>query len=442
MKVCVVGSGYVGLVAAACFADTGNTVVAVDIDEEKIVGLQKNVLPIYEPGLTDIVVRNQEDGRLTFSTDVGKGIRDSEVIFIAVGTPPDEDGSADLKHVSAVAQTIGDNLNNFKVVVNKSTVPVGTGDIVTNVIASCGQGDFTVVSNPEFLKEGAAIHDFLKPDRIIIGTDDERARELMSRLYAPFQRTSNRIIFMDVRSAEMTKYAANAMLATRISFMNEVARLCDEVGADVDMVRRGIGSDPRIGSKFLFPGVGFGGSCFPKDVRALVGTAEEYDQPMDILRAVFKVNERQKLRLVDRVTDRFGDDLTGRTFAVWGLAFKPETDDMREAPSITICGELVRRGATVKGHDPVATQTAKEAIGDIITYCETPYEAAEGADALLIVTEWSEYRTPDFDRLRGILKEALIFDGRNLYDPKTMAAINFEHFSIGRPPSSAFASKA
>lgn len=438
MKVCVIGSGYVGLVAAACFADTGNTVVSADIDANKIAKLNEGILPIYEPGLREIVIRNHEDGRLRFTTDVAEGIRASDVVFIAVGTPPDEDGSADLKHVSAVAETIGDNLNGFKVVVNKSTVPVGTADIVTNIIASRGEGDFTVVSNPEFLKEGAAVHDFLKPDRIIIGTNDQRARDVMARLYAPYQRTSNRIVFMDVRSAEMTKYAANAMLATRISFMNEVARLCDEVGADVDMVRRGIGSDPRIGSKFLFPGVGFGGSCFPKDVRALIGTAEQYDQAMDILRAVFKVNERQKQRLVDRVVEHFGDDLTGKVFALWGLAFKPETDDMREAPSIVIVRGLLERGATVQATDPVAMEKAQEVFGDTITYVDSPYAAADGADAVLVVTEWSAYRTPDFDRLRTALKEPVVFDGRNLYDPRAMADLGFTHYSIGRPSSSVY----
>ncbi len=432
MKVGVIGSGYVGLVAGACFADTGATVICADIDEGKIDGLKENVLPIYEPGLREIVVRNQDDGRLSFTTDVGRAIRDSTILFIAVGTPPDEDGSADLKHVLAVAATIGDNLNDFKVIVDKSTVPVGTADRVCAAIRSRTDGDFAVVSNPEFLKEGAAMEDFRKPDRIVIGTDDERARDLMGQLYAPFQRTSDRILYMDVRSAEMTKYAANAMLATRISFMNEISRLCEEVGADVDSVRRGIGSDPRIGSKFLFPGVGFGGSCFPKDVRALVGTGQEHGQAMDILQAVFRVNERQKKRLGERVVQHCGEDLTGRTFGVWGLAFKPRTDDMREAPSITVIGDLLARGARVRAHDPVAMDNARGIFGDTIEYVDNEYAAVEGADGLIVVTEWSEYRNPDFVQLKSLLAQPVVFDGRNLYDPRRMAELGFTHYSIGR----------
>ena len=360
-------------------------------------------------------------------------IRASKVIFIAVGTPPDEDGSADLKHVIAVAEVIGDNLNDYKVIVDKSTVPVGTAEIVSNVIASRATGDFAVVSNPEFLKEGAAVQDFLKPDRVIIGTEDERARQVMGQLYEPFQRTNNRVLFMDTRSAEMTKYAANAMLATRISFMNEVARLCEEVGADIDMVRRGIGSDPRIGNKFIFPGVGFGGSCFPKDVKALVHTGEEYNQVMSILRAVLDTNERQKVRLVERVKELFGDDLSGHTFAVWGLAFKPRTDDMREAPAIEIINGLLEAGATIRATDPVAMDNARGIFGDRITFVEDDYAVAEGADALLVVTEWSEYRNPDFDRLAGLLRRKVVFDGRNLYNPIRMRELGFTHYSIGRP---------
>lgn len=437
MKVCVIGSGYVGLVAGACFADTGNTVTCADIDEKKIAGLKENVLPIFEPGLQEIVERNQDDGRLTFTTDVASAIRASDVIFIAVGTPPDEDGSADLKHVLAVAKTIGDNLNGYKVVVDKSTVPVGTADLVAKTIAERTDQAFAVVSNPEFLKEGAAINDFLKPDRIVIGTDDERAREIMANLYGPFQRTSDRIIFMTVRSAEMTKYAANAMLATRISFMNEIARLCEEVGADVDHVRRGIGSDPRIGPKFLFPGIGFGGSCFPKDVRALMDTGVKNGQEMDILKAVFAVNEKQKMRLVERVVEHFGDDLSGLTFAVWGLAFKPQTDDMREAPAITIIDALLSRGARVKANDPVATENAQTIFGDRIAYVDNDYETAEGADALLVLTEWPEYRNPDFLRLKSLLKNPVIFDGRNVYEPSRMASLGFTHVPIGRPATGA-----
>lgn len=441
MKVCVIGSGYVGLVAGACFADTGNTVTCADIDRKKIDGLKENILPIYEPGLREIVVRNQADGRLVFTTDVAQAIKDNDVIFIAVGTPPDEDGSADLKHVAAVAKTIGENMNGFKVVVDKSTVPVGTADVVTEIISSKTDHEFAVVSNPEFLKEGAAVNDFLKPDRIVIGTDNERAQKMMAQLYGPFQRTSNRIIFMTVRSAEMTKYAANAMLATRISFMNEVSRLCEDVGADVDDVRRGIGSDPRIGTKFLFPGVGFGGSCFPKDVRALLETGKKNGLDMDILRAVLRVNEHQKMRLVERVVERFGEDLSGLTFAVWGLAFKPQTDDMREAPAITIINALLERGAQVRATDPVAIEKAKDVFGDTITFFEGDYDTVEGADALLVVTEWPEYRNPDFDRLKNLLKAPVVFDGRNLYDPRRMAELGVEHVSIGRHTSAYYADK-
>lgn len=435
MKVCVIGSGYVGLVAGACFADTGNDVTCADISEAKIEALKQNVIPIYEPGLSEIVERNAQAGRLKFTTDVAGAIRDNEIVFIAVGTPQDEDGSADLQHVRAVAETIGDNLNGFKVIVDKSTVPVGTADIVSSIVASRATGEFAVVSNPEFLKEGAAVQDFLKPDRIVIGTEDQRAREIMARLYAPFQRTSERIIFMDVRSAEMTKYAANAMLATRISFMNEIARLSEEVGANVDLVRRGLGSDPRIGNKFLFPGVGFGGSCFPKDLKALIQTGREYNTEMSVLNAVVEVNERQKNRLVERVREVFGDDLSGKRFALWGLAFKPETDDMREAPSIRIVEGLRELGAEIVGHDPIARETAGQVFGDTITFAEDNYAAADGADALLIVTEWAQYRTPDFQRLKGLLRQPIIFDGRNLYQPQRVAELGFDHYSIGRSPA-------
>jgi UDPglucose 6-dehydrogenase len=433
MKVCVIGSGYVGLVAGACFADTGNRVVCADVNEAKIEGLKKNELPIYEPGLQEIVVRNQADGRLTFTTDVDDAIRRSEVIFIAVGTPQGEDGSADLQYVQAVAEKIGDNLNGYKVIVDKSTVPVGTADMVTSIIASRTTGDFAVVSNPEFLKEGAAIQDFLKPDRIIIGTDDAQARKVMAQLYAPFQRTSNRIYFMDARSAEMTKYAANAMLATRISFMNEIARLCEEVGADVTEVRHGIGSDPRIGNKFLFPGVGFGGSCFPKDLKALISIGSDYGQEMTILKSVVHVNERQKMRLVERVVEHFGEDLSGLTFAVWGLAFKPATDDMREAPSLTIIPALMARGAKVRATDPVAIENAGGELPDGVDFFEDNYDTCEGCDALLVVTEWTEFRQPDFERIGSLLKNRVIFDGRNLYDPEQLGDAGFTHYSIGRP---------
>lgn len=435
MKVCIIGTGYVGLVAGACFADTGSTVSCADISQEKIDALNRGVIPIYEPGLQEIVLRNVKEGRLTFTTDVAASIRASDVIFIAVGTPQDEDGSADLTHVKSVARTIGETMNGYKVIVDKSTVPVGTADIVASIIGERTEHPFSVVSNPEFLKEGAAVQDFLKPDRVVIGTTDERARKIMARLYAPFQRTSDRIIFMDVRSAEMTKYAANAMLATRISFMNEIARLCEVVGADVDLVRRGIGSDPRIGDKFLFPGAGFGGSCFPKDLRALIQTGRENDTDMEILRAVVAVNERQKHRVSDRVIEHFGQDLTGRTFAVWGLAFKPETDDMRDAPSVVIIQALLARGAKIVAHDPVARDTAHAVLGDSITYVDNNYDAAKDADALLIVTEWSQYRNPDFEQLRGLLRQPVLFDGRNLYRPERMREFGFMHYSIGRVPN-------
>lgn len=435
MKVCIIGTGYVGLVAGACFADTGSTVTCADISQEKIDALNRGIIPIYEPGLQEIVLRNVKAGRLTFTTDVAQAIQDNDVIFIAVGTPQDEDGSADLTHVKNVAMTIGDNMNGYKVIVDKSTVPVGTADIVTAIVGERTEHPFAVVSNPEFLKEGAAVQDFLKPDRVVIGTDDERARKVMARLYAPFQRTGERIIFMDVRSAEMTKYAANAMLATRISFMNEISRLCEVVGADVDLVRLGIGSDPRIGNKFLFPGAGFGGSCFPKDLRALIQTGREYETDMEILRAVVAVNERQKHRISERVIEHFGQDLSGRTFAVWGLAFKPETDDMREAPSVVIIRELLARGAKIVAHDPVAIETARAVLGDSIAYVENNYDAAKDADALLVVTEWSQYRNPHFDQLRDLLRQPVIFDGRNLYRPERMRELGFVHYSIGRVPT-------
>jgi len=433
MRLCVIGSGYVGLVAAACFADTGNSVLCADIDEAKIAGLKEGKLPIYEPGLDELVARNARDGRLVFTTDVGDAIERSEIVFIAVGTPPGEDGAADLSHVLAVAETIAKHLNGYKVIVNKSTVPVGTGDRVFETIAAHTTGEFAVVSNPEFLKEGAAIEDFLRPDRIVVGTDDDRARELMRELYAPYQRTGERMHFMDVRSAEMTKYASNAMLATRISFMNEVARLCEDVGADVTRVRKAVGADPRIGPKFLFPGVGFGGSCFPKDLRALVNIGEQYGQSMEILRSVIAVNERQKMRLVERVIEHFGEDLSAFTFAVWGLSFKPGTDDMREAPSITIIRALRDRGATIRATDPIALETGREAIGDDVAYFESDYETVEGVDALLVVTEWPEFRSPDFERLRALMRQPIIFDGRNLYDSDRLARLGFAHYAIGRP---------
>lgn len=433
MRLCVIGTGYVGLVAGACFADTGNHVVCVDLDAEKVARLRRNEIPIYEPGLEEIVSRNQAAGRLQFQTELGTAVSDADVVFIAVGTPQGDDGAADLRYVRAAADTIADHLHGYTVVVNKSTVPVGTAQMVFDRIRARTQADFAVVSNPEFLKEGDAVQDFLKPDRIVIGAEDGRARDVMRRLYDPFQRSGERLIFMDPLSAEMTKYACNAMLATRISFMNEVARLCEAVGADVEQVRRGMGSDPRIGRKFLYPGVGFGGSCFPKDLAALVNTGKQYQVDMEVLRAVIGVNQRQKHRLVERVQEHFGQDLSGKTFAVWGLSFKPETDDMREAPSLTIIEGLLAAGARVRASDPIALENARGLLPAVVTLVSDEYEALQGADALLVVTEWKPYRTPDFGRVAAQLRTPVIFDGRNLYDPRDMKERGFAHYAIGRP---------
>jgi UDPglucose 6-dehydrogenase len=432
MKLAIIGSGYVGLVAGTCFADSGNDVVCVDIDRAKIEGLERGVLPIYEPGLEELVKRNVKEGRLTFSTDLKASVAKSEVVFIAVGTPEGETGEADLKYVLTAARQIGEALTRYTVIVDKSTVPVGTAEKVREEVRKAASQEFDVVSNPEFLKEGAAIDDFLKPDRVVIGADTERARKIMGELYAPFVRTENPIVFMDTKSAEMTKYAANAMLAVRISFMNDVAALCERVGADVDMIRKGIGADRRIGYPFLFPGVGYGGSCFPKDVKALITTAREQGIEFDMLRAVERTNERQKKLLVQKAVKHFGPDLTGITFAVWGLAFKPRTDDMREAPAIEVIEGLIGKGAKVQAHDPVATHTAKRVFGTRIVYAENPYSALEGADALVVVTEWNEFRHPDFDRIKAQLKKPVIFDGRNIYDPKAMAEKGFTYYAVGR----------
>jgi UDPglucose 6-dehydrogenase len=442
MKICVVGTGYVGLVAGTCFAESGNDVICVDVDAAKIDGLKNGVIPIYEPGLKELVLRNSEEGRLAFTTDIVAAVKASLVIFIAVGTPPGEDGSADLKYVLDVARDIGRHMESFKIVVDKSTVPVGTADKVRAAIAAelaerKTSIEFDVVSNPEFLKEGAAIDDFMKPDRVVIGTDNVRTGEIMKELYAPFMRKINRLIIMDIRSAEMTKYAANAMLATKISFMNQVANLCERMGADVAAVREGIGSDSRIGYDFLFPGVGYGGSCFPKDVKALVRTAEECDYDFILLKAVEEVNELQKLVLTRKIEAYFGAaggsrPLEGRTIAIWGLSFKPRTDDMREAPSVVIINRLLELGATVRAHDPVAIKEAKKFFGDRIAYSANHYEILQGADALAIVTEWSEYRNPDFDKLRDHLKAPVVFDGRNLYEPGRMRDAGFEYYPIGR----------
>jgi len=432
MKLAVIGTGYVGLVAGVGFADSGNDVICVDMDQHKIDMLKRGEVPIYEPGLDTRLARNREDGRLTFTTDTAAAVKVSKVIFIAVGTPPDEDGSADLSHVLAVARDVARSMDGYRVVVNKSTVPVGTAEKVLTAIREITDLPVDVVSNPEFLKEGAAISDFMKPDRVVIGCTSEEARKTMGRLYAPFVRTGNPIIFMDNRSAEMTKYAANAMLATRISFMNEVANLCDRAGADVNKVRLGMGTDPRIGNKFLFPGVGYGGSCFPKDVQALVRTATEHDFKFQVLNAVHAVNEHQKSLLARKAVEQFGEDLSGLVFAMWGLAFKPNTDDMREAPALVLVNELVARGARVVAYDPVAMPTARTMFEDGIEFRDNPYDALEGADALMVVTEWNRFRNPDFERIRQALKQPVIFDGRNLYEPDRMAEFGFTHYTIGR----------
>ncbi|MGL6070168.1 UDP-glucose dehydrogenase family protein [Craterilacuibacter sp.] len=439
MKITVIGSGYVGLVTGTCLAEVGNHVLCLDVDLKKIELLQQGGIPIYEPGLEEIVRRNVAAGRLSFTTDVAESVAFGDIQFIAVGTPPDEDGSADLQYVLAAARNIAQHMITYKVVVDKSTVPVGTADKVKaammDVLAERGEAiPFSVVSNPEFLKEGAAIEDFMKPDRIVVGTEDDKAIETMRRLYAPFQRNHERILFMDVRSAELSKYAANAMLATRISFMNELANLAEALGADIERVRQGIGSDPRIGYHFLYPGAGYGGSCFPKDVKALVATGREHGHAMRVLNAVENANDAQKLRVVDKVVAKFGEDLTGRRFAMWGLAFKPNTDDMRDAPSRVIVAELTRRGAEVVAFDPVAMDEARRVMGDNarLAFAADMDSALVGADALLIVTEWKAFRAPDFERIRAALKQPLIIDGRNMYDPIWLRGEGFEYLAIGR----------
>ena len=431
MKIAVIGSGYVGLVLGGCLAETGNEVACADVDTAKIDGLRNNVLPIYEPGLEEIVGRNQSQGRLTFTTDVPAAVAGAEVIFIAVGTPPDEDGSADLRHVLDVAEQIGAHMTRETVIVTKSTVPVGTAARVEQAVGRRARFPFHVCSNPEFLKEGAAIEDFMKPDRVVLGVASDHARSVMAELYAPFVRTGKPIIFMDIPSAEMTKYAANAMLATRISFMNEIANVCERVGANVDLVRKGIGSDARIGSSFLFPGPGYGGSCFPKDVKALVRTAAAVGAPLRVLEAVEAANDLQKSRLFAKLSAALGA-LRGATVAVWGLSFKPQTDDMRESPALTLIDALLQAGATVRAHDPVAINEARRRIGDAIEYAETSYGALDGADALAVVTDWNEYRHPDFDRMRTLMRRPIVVDGRNLYDPQRMRALGFTYDSIGR----------
>lgn len=444
MKVSVVGTGYVGLVTGACLAEMGNDVLCLDVDPNKIRILEEGGIPIHEPGLDLVVARNVKAGRLSFTTDVARAVAHGTIQFIAVGTPPDEDGSADLQYVLAAARNIGRLMTDYKVVVDKSTVPVGTADKVRAAIADeiaqrGSDAKFAVVSNPEFLKEGAAVDDFMRPDRIIVGADDDQAIFLMRALYAPFQRNHERLVVMDVRSAELTKYAANAMLATRISFMNELALLAEKMGADIEQVRLGIGSDPRIGTHFLYAGCGYGGSCFPKDVKALIQTASGEDQDLLVLKAVEAANDRQKTVLVDKVVKRFGHDLSGKHFALWGLAFKPNTDDMREATSRVVLAELFRRGATVTAYDPVAMAEARRLFGDEprLRYADNPNAALKDADALIIVTEWKEFRSPDFDKIKASLKTPVIFDGRNLYEPALVAQAGLIYDGIGRGLSSA-----
>ncbi len=437
MKISIVGTGYVGLVAGTCFADTGNDVTCADVNQEKIDGLNNGVIPIYEPGLKDLVNRNVKEERLSFTTDIKLAIETAQVIFIAVGTPPGEDGSADLKHVLAVARDIGKYMNGYKVIVDKSTVPVGTAEKVEAEIKKHSKQRFSVVSNPEFLKEGAAIDDFLRPDRVVIGAEDEEAMGIMKNLYRPFVRSGKPIIEMDRRSAELTKYAANAMLATKISFINDIANLCDAMNADVEMVRKGIGTDSRIGPQFIYPGTGYGGSCFPKDVQALIRTAKEFDYELGIIKAVEAVNQRQKTVLLQKINRYFDNNLKDKTIAMWGLAFKPKTDDMREAPSISMIDGLIARGAKVRAHDPEALNEARHIFGDKVDkelfLFEKRYEALEGADALVIMTEWNAFREPDFYLIKELLKSPAVFDGRNLYTPGRMKRLGIEYFSIGRP---------
>lgn len=432
MKIAVVGTGYVGLVTGTCFAETGNNVVCVDIDQRKVEKLSNGEITIYEPGLEKLFIRNLKEGRLQFTTDLEKGIEDAEIIFLALPTPPGEDGSADLKYILGVSDHLGKILKDYKVIVDKSTVPVGTAEKVRAAVAMNFKGEFDVVSNPEFLREGVAVEDFMKPDRVVIGTSSDRARKVMNELYAPFVRSGNPVIFMDERSAELTKYAANSFLATKISFMNEIAQLCEKLGADVDMVRKGIGSDERIGKRFLFPGIGYGGSCFPKDVQALVKSANEVEYEFKILNAVMDVNERQKKHLLPKIRKFFNNDLKGKHFALWGLAFKPNTDDIREAPALYIIEELLNDGATVSAFDPEAMNNVRGVVGDKISYAASQYDAIKGADGLIIATEWNEFRTPDFIKMVQSLRHKVIFDGRNLFDVGAIKELGFHYESIGR----------
>ncbi len=432
MKIAVVGTGYVGLVTGTCFAETGNHVTCVDINEAKIEQMKAGIVPIYEPGLEDLFHRNTAEGRLNFTTSLVDGITGAKVIFLALPTPPGEDGSADLKYILQVANDLGPLLTEYTVIIDKSTVPVGTSELVHAAIAKKAQVDFDVVSNPEFLREGVAVEDFMKPDRVVIGTQSDRAKEVMTRLYAPLVRQGNPIIFMDERSAEMTKYAANAFLATKITFMNEIANLCEKVGANVDDIRRGIGTDSRIGKRFLFAGIGYGGSCFPKDVQALAKTSEENAYQFHILDSVMRVNELQKTKLMPLIESHFNHDLAGKTIGIWGLAFKPYTDDIREAPALYNIEALLALGCKIRVYDPEAMKNVKELIGDVVEYSKNPYDAIEGADALLIVTEWPQFRTPDFERMDSLLKNKVIFDGRNLYELPQMQELGYTYYSIGR----------
>jgi UDPglucose 6-dehydrogenase len=436
MKITVVGTGYVGLVTGTCFAETGNNVTCVDIDAKKVAKLASGQITIYEPGLEKLFQRNLKENRLTFTTNLDDAIEHAEIVFLALPTPPGADGSADLKYILGVADHLGKILKSYKVIVNKSTVPVGTADKVQFAISQNYKGDFDVVSNPEFLREGVAVDDFMKPDRVVIGTRSEKAKKIMNDLYAPFVRQGNPIIFMDERSSELTKYAANSFLATKISFMNEVAQLCEKLGADVDFVRRGIGSDERIGKRFLFPGIGYGGSCFPKDVQALIKSADDVDYNFQILKSVEKVNKIQKIHIVNTLKSFYKGNIKGMHFALWGLAFKPNTDDIREAPALAIIESLVNLGATITAYDPEAMYNIRELIGDKISYAENQYEALNDADALIIATEWSEFRTPDFIRMDEALKEnKVVFDGRNLFEVNKMSNLGYQYFSIGRKSS-------
>lgn len=432
MKIAVVGTGYVGLVTGTCFAETGNTVTCIDIDQEKVSKLKKGKITIYEPGLEQLFDRNIKQDRLTFTTSLADGIKEAAVIFLALPTPPGEDGSADLKYILKVADDLGPLLSDYTVIVDKSTVPVGTADKVRARIAAKAKAEFDVVSNPEFLREGVAVEDFMKPERVVIGTSSQRARKIMETLYSPYVRQGNPLVFMDERSAELTKYAANSFLATKISFMNEVANLCELLGADVDAVRKGIGTDSRIGKRFLFPGIGYGGSCFPKDVQALAKSAEDHKYDFKILKAVMDVNLYQKTKLLARIKEYFGGDLKGKKIAIWGLAFKPHTDDIREAPALYNIESLLEEGAIIRAHDPEAMENVKRIFGDKIEYFDNPYEAAEGSDAIFIATEWPEFRTPDFEKLSETVKGKVIFDGRNVYELSVMKEHGYQYYSVGR----------